>query len=142
MVVQAAAISTVIFRFIPKSESSQAAGLYALMRNEGGSIGIALVSTMLARKAQVFQETLGQHVTASTGMVQQYVSGAVGAPGNAADHGYLAMASLYNAMQRQAMLLSYMSQFRLLCGIVVVMLPMVFLLKRTTTQKHIELEVH
>jgi DHA2 family multidrug resistance protein len=135
-------ISTVIFRFIPKTESSQAAGLYALMRNEGGSIGIALVSTMLARKAQVFQETLGRHVTASTGMVQQFVSGAAGGPGNAADHSYLALATLYNAMQRQAMLLSYMSQFRLLCGIVVAMLPMVFLLKRPAAQKHIELEAH
>jgi DHA2 family multidrug resistance protein len=40
------------------------------------------------------------------------------------------------------MLLSYMSQFRLLCGIVVAMLPMVFLLKRPAAQKHIELEAH
>jgi MFS transporter, DHA2 family, multidrug resistance protein len=32
-------VSTIIFRFLPKTESSQSAGLYALMRNEGGSIG-------------------------------------------------------------------------------------------------------
>ena len=44
-------ISTVIFRFLPKDQSSQAAGIYALMRNEGGSLGIALVSTMLQRRA-------------------------------------------------------------------------------------------
>jgi len=52
-------ISTVIFRFIPKTDSSQAAGLYALMRNEGGSLGIAFVSTMLQRKSQVHQQMLG-----------------------------------------------------------------------------------
>jgi DHA2 family multidrug resistance protein len=32
-------VSIVIFRFLRKTESSQAAGLYELMRNEGGSIG-------------------------------------------------------------------------------------------------------
>ena len=51
-----APVSTIIFRFFLKTDSSQAAGLYALMRNEGGSIGIALVSTMLQRKAQVHQQ--------------------------------------------------------------------------------------
>jgi DHA2 family multidrug resistance protein len=131
-------ISTMIFRFLPKTESSQAAGLYALMRNEGGSIGIAFVSTMLARKAQVFQQTLGQHVTASTGMVQQYVA----RTGSAADHGYFALATVYAAMQRQAMLLSYMDQFRWLCGVIVVMLPLIFFLKRPPAQKHVELEAH
>ncbi|HMF54358.1 MAG TPA: hypothetical protein VK593_08410 [Edaphobacter sp.] len=29
-------LSTVVFRFLPKTEISQAASLYALMRNEGG----------------------------------------------------------------------------------------------------------
>jgi pyruvate dehydrogenase complex dehydrogenase (E1) component len=32
-------------------------------------------------------------------------------------HRYLVMANLYKAMQRQAMLLSYVDQFRMICGI-------------------------
>ena len=72
-------ISTVIFRFLPRTESSQAAGIYALMRNEGGSLGIAWVSTMLQRNAQVHQQILGQHITASNGLVQQYLGGLGGA---------------------------------------------------------------
>ena len=75
-------VSTIIFRFLPKTESSQAAGLYALMRNEGGSIGIALVSTMLQRKAQLHQQMLGQHITASNGLVQQYIARAPASPGS------------------------------------------------------------
>jgi DHA2 family multidrug resistance protein len=133
-------ISTVIFRFIPKTESSQAAGLYALMRNEGGSIGIAFVSTMLQRRAQLFQQTLGQHITPSTAMAQQFLG--TPAAGNAADHTYLSMASLYNAMQRQAMLLSYMNQFQMLCGVILCMVPLIFFLKRPPAQKSIELDVH
>jgi DHA2 family multidrug resistance protein len=135
-------ISTVIFRFIPKTESSQAAGLYALMRNEGGSLGIAFVSTMLQRKSQVHQQMLGQHITASSGLVQQYIGRFVAIPGNVADHRYFAMASLYTAMQRQALLLSYMDQFRMLSGISLCMLPLIFFLKRPPVQKHVELDAH
>jgi DHA2 family multidrug resistance protein len=135
-------VSTMIFRFLPKTESSQAAGLYALMRNEGGSIGIALVSTMLQRNAQLHQQILGENITASSSLVQQYIGRAAASPGNVADHRYLAMANLYSTMQRQAMLLSYMDQFRMLCGIVLCMLPLIFFLKRPPVQKHIELDAH
>lgn len=135
-------ISTIIFRFLPKTESSQAAGLYALTRNEGGSLGIALVSTMLQRKAQVHQQMLGQHITASNPLVQQYLGSVAGSPGNPSDHRYSAMALLYNALQRQATLLSYMDQFRMLCGIMLCMLPLIFFLKRPPAQKHIELDAH
>ncbi|WP_220464930.1 DHA2 family efflux MFS transporter permease subunit [Granulicella sp. 5B5] len=135
-------ISTVIFRFLPKTESSQAAGLYALMRNEGGSLGIALVSTMLQRKSQLHQQILTQHITATNPIVQQTLGAAASAPGNFAQNHYLAMASLYNALQRQATLLAYMDQFRMLGLICLCMVPLIFFLKRPPALKHIELEAH
>jgi len=135
-------VSTIIFRFLPKTESSQAAGLYALMRNEGGSIGIALVSTMLQRKAQLHQQILGENISASGSLVQQYIARAGASRGNVTDHRYLAMANLYRATQRQAMLLSYMDQFHMICGIILCLLPLVFFLKRPPAQKHVELDVH
>ena len=112
------------------------------MRNEGGSLGIALVSTMLQRKAQLHQQMLGQHITASNPLVQQYLARAAASPGNLADHRYLALGSLYNDMLRQAMLLSYMDQFRTICGITLCMLPLVLFLKRPPARKHVELDVH
>jgi hypothetical protein len=66
----------------------------------------------------------------------------IASPGNVADHRYLAMVNLYWATQRQAMLLSYMDQFRMICGIILCLLPLVFFLKRPPAQKHVELEVH
>jgi len=135
-------VSTIVFRFIPKTESSQGAGLYALMRNEGGSIGIALVSTMLQRRAQVFQTVLGQHMTASSPMVQEAFAHLSAVPGNHADNRYFALAQLYQAMQRQALLLSYMDQFKMLAGVMLCMLPLVFFLKRPPVQKHMELDAH
>jgi DHA2 family multidrug resistance protein len=135
-------ISTIMFRFLAKEDSSQAAGLYALVRNEGGSIGIALSSTLLQRKAQLFQQTLGQNMVASSPWVQQAIAAMSAHPGNAADNHYTAMARLYAAMQQQANLLSYMDQFRALGIVMVVMLPLIFFLKRPPTQKHIELDAH
>ena len=135
-------ISTVMFRFLPKEQSSQAAGISALVRNEGGSIGIALSSTMLQRKAQVHQQVLGQHMYASSPRVQQFIGSMASQPGNAADHHYAAMAHLYAAMQQQANLLSYMDQFRALAGVVLLLLPLILFLKRPPAQKHVELDAH
>jgi DHA2 family multidrug resistance protein len=135
-------ISTVVFRFLPKTESSQAAGIFALMRNEGGSLGIALVSTMLQRREQVHQAMLGQHITATSPMVQTYMNGVAATAGNASDVHYSGMAQLYGALQRQASLLSYMDQFAMLGGIMLVMVPLVFFLKKPPVLKHIELEAH
>jgi DHA2 family multidrug resistance protein len=85
---------------------------------------------------------LGQHVTASNAMVQQAVGQMAAGPGNTADNHYVALAQLYGAMQRQASLLAYMDQFKMLCGIMLCMVPLVFFLKRPPAQKHIELEAH
>jgi DHA2 family multidrug resistance protein len=135
-------ISTIMFRFLPKEQSSQAAGIYALVRNEGGSIGIALSSTLLQRKAQLYQQTLGQNVTASSPWVQQFVARLSAHAGNAVDAHHSAMARLYAAMQQQATLLSYMDQFKTLGCVILVLLPFIFLLKRPPAQKHIELDAH
>ena len=51
-------LSTIMFRFLPADQSSNAAGIYALVRNEGGSIGIAVSSTFLQRTAQMHQTYL------------------------------------------------------------------------------------
>lgn len=47
-----------------RDEIGTATGCINLMRNVGGSVGIAMVSTFLARRAQVQQTTLGEHITA------------------------------------------------------------------------------
>jgi DHA2 family multidrug resistance protein len=135
-------ISTIMFRFLPKDQSSQAAGIYALVRNEGGSIGIALSSTLLQRKAQVYQQVLGQNMTSSSPWVQQFIAGFASRPGNSADNHYAALARLYAEMQRQANLLSYMDQFRALGVVMLLLLPFILLLKRPPAQKHIELDAH
>jgi MFS transporter, DHA2 family, multidrug resistance protein len=47
-----------------RDELGTATGCINLMRNVGGSVGIALTSTFLARRAQVQQNFLSEHITA------------------------------------------------------------------------------
>ena len=64
-------LSTIMFRFLPTDQSSNAAGIYALVRNEGGSIGIAISSTFLERTAQTHQAYIGAHISASNPLALQ-----------------------------------------------------------------------
>jgi len=135
-------VSTIMFRFLPKEQSGQAAGLYALVRNEGGSIGIALSSTMLERKTQAYQQQLSQHLDPASPLVREAMGGQGQTLMHYGQQGYNQMALLYERMQQQALLLSYMDLFRTLCGATVVLLPLILFLKRPPAMKHVELDAH
>jgi DHA2 family multidrug resistance protein len=124
-------LSTIMFRFLPADQTSNAAGIYALVRNEGGSIGIALSSTFLQRMTQAHQTYIGANITANNAlaMAGAHAAGAA-VGGSAADQSYAGLASLYHQVQQQASLLAYMDQFRLFAYLLVALLPLVLLLKR------------
>src|ERR1700730_11146252 len=56
-------INTMAFYFIDKAKTSYATGLINLARNIGGSSGIALVTTLIARRQQFHQNILVSHLT-------------------------------------------------------------------------------
>src|SRR5215470_14671028 len=57
-------LTTVSMDPIPREKMGNATSLFNLMRNIGGSIGIAVTGTMIARNTQSTTATLGSHVTA------------------------------------------------------------------------------
>jgi DHA2 family multidrug resistance protein len=124
-------LSTIMFRFLPMEQSSNAAGIYALVRNEGGSIGIALSSTFLQRSAQTHQAYLGARLAPSNPAVMQAMHSLGGVRGGTApDQAYAGLSLLYSQVQRQANLLAYMDQYRLFAYLLLAMVPLVVLLKR------------
>ena len=137
-------ISTIMFRFLPMEQTSNAAGIYALVRNEGGSIGIALSSTFLQRTAQAHQTYLASNLTASNALVQQATHTVAGPQGfDLANRGYASMTLLYGQLQRQATLLAYMDQYRMFAYVLLAMAPLVFFLKKPPKLAgKIELEAH
>ncbi len=56
-------LTTATMSQLGQAQIGNASGLYNLMRNLGGSIGIAFVTTMLARGAQTHQALMVGHLT-------------------------------------------------------------------------------
>jgi DHA2 family multidrug resistance protein len=129
-------LSTIMFRFLPTDQTSNAAGIYALVRNEGGSIGIAISSTFLERTAQAHQAYIAAHLPAANRHAIQAAQalaaahGTIAGSGSASNNAYAGLALLYAQVQRQAQLLAYMDQYRMFTYILLFLLPLVFLLKR------------
>lgn len=127
-------LTTLAMSRLERQQIGNAAGIYNLMRNIGGSIGIATVSTMLVRGAQRHQNDLAAHNTVVDAVTQQVAAGLTGkfAMGGAgqANAGHLALGSIYRSMQQQASLLAYADNFRLMALLTVLCIPLVALFGR------------
>lgn len=116
-----------------REQIGNATGLYNLMRNIGGSIGISLATTLIARRAQVHQMILAAHVTpfdnaaqSQLSMLQQiYARGA-----GSVDGARQALAALYTIVVQQATLLAYVDIFRFLAWVALLCIPSALLLRK------------
>ena len=131
-------LTTLAMSRLRKSEIGNAAGIYNLMRNIGGSIGIASVTTMLVRGSQAHQNYLAAHVTAGNSVAMGVLQGlqakfcAAGMDHYSAHQ--KALGSIYRSLQQQASLLAYADNFRLLGSLALLCIPLAMLLRRA--QKH------
>jgi MFS transporter, DHA2 family, multidrug resistance protein len=130
---------------VPKEEMGNATSLFNLMRNIGASIGIATVTTVLARHQQVHTNVLGEHVNPYSQQAQAMfrgVRGALMARGvdavTATQQGY---AIVFGMVQQQAAIMSFNDAFWLLTVIFLLMLPLVFLMRKPKHQKN-EIAMH
>jgi DHA2 family multidrug resistance protein len=127
-------INTAAYAFIPKNKTNAASGLINLARNIGGSIGISLVTTMLARRTQFHQANLNNDIHAGSPQLQAMIAEttrALIAKGSTAyQASHQAYALVANMLDRQAAMLAYIDNFWLLGVSVLVMLPFVFLMKK------------
>jgi DHA2 family multidrug resistance protein len=127
-------INTAAYAFIPKNKTNAASGLINLARNIGGSIGISLVTTMLARRTQFHQANLNNDIRAGSPQLQAMIAEttrALIAKGSSAyQASHQAYAMVANMLDRQAAMLAYIDNFWLLGVSVLVMLPFVFLMKK------------
>jgi DHA2 family multidrug resistance protein len=127
-------ITTLAYTSVPPDKNNNASALINLSRNLGGSIGIALLTTLLARTAQQHQNVLIEHVTpydpAYQAMAQSLQHRMLGQGGSAADALLKAQAMIANLVDQQAQLLAYLDDFRLLALIFAGLVPLVFLMRR------------
>jgi MFS transporter, DHA2 family, multidrug resistance protein len=126
-------LTTMAMGTLANEQMGNAAGVFNLMRNTGGSLGIAAVTTMLARGAQIHQAAMVSHLTPYDPAVQQRLhqaAGALGSTGGSVTSNQQAYGSIYATLVRQATVMSYIDNFRMLSFLCFLCVPMVFLFKR------------
>jgi DHA2 family multidrug resistance protein len=111
-------LSTMTLATIRKDRLVNATAVYGMMRNAGGSIGIAVVTTLLAQRSQVHQSTLVAHITSfdeeTRARLAQYASHFVSQGSDTFTAQGRAMVLLYRETVTQAQLLAYVDDFWLL----------------------------
>jgi len=128
-------LSTTTMAFLKNEEIGNASGLYNLLRNIGGSVGISVVNTIVARHEQLHRNELAASLSAGRVEVQGAISGvqrylgAQGAsPTTALDQAYGLVNQTLNAQSR---LWSYVDDFRYMALVCFACVPIVFLLKKS-----------
>ncbi len=119
---------------LPQNQIGNASGIYNLMRNTGGSIGIAAMTTFLARGAQTHQNTLSGYLNQYNPAFQETVQRIQNGMGSGATL-QQAYGSIYSTLVRQASVLSYIDNFRLLAFLCLICAPAAFLFKRVKGAK-------
>jgi len=127
-------LSTTTLAGLPNEQIGNASGLYNLMRNIGGSIGIALVNTIVTRHTQTHRTELSHSLSAANPNVQSQLHGiqqflsAQGASSALAEQ--RAYGLLNRALEGQSLLWSYVDDFRYMALVCFMCIPIVFLLKK------------
>jgi len=131
-------INTSAFSTVPREKLAYATGLMNLFRNIGGSGGIAMVTTTLARREQFHHQVLVSHLTPldpAYGEMLRNTTAAIAARGSSVvDAANQAQAILYATVQRQAAMLAVTDTFWILAVIFVAMIPLAVFLKPTSPQ--------
>jgi MFS transporter, DHA2 family, multidrug resistance protein len=129
-------IITASYFGLPREKSSNIAGLLNFTRNIGASIGTSLVTTMVARRAQVHQSYLVAHTTAGTPRLTQAVASLAARLMRAGVEPTVArreaQARVYRTVIVQATALAYIDVYWVLAISAAIMVPMCFLLRRNT----------
>jgi DHA2 family multidrug resistance protein len=127
-------VNTLAYSDMPPGASNQVSAMVNLMRNMGGSIGISLVTTMLARRQQVHQAYLTRNAYQDNPLLRQALSQMTNRFATRTDPvqaAHQAQAQFYLATQRQAAILSYIDCYWLLGTLALLSIGLVYIAKKT-----------
>jgi DHA2 family multidrug resistance protein len=127
-------VSQLAYSYLPKHKNNKASSLTNLFRNQGGSVGIAFVTTLLARRTQYHQSVLVAHATP---FQQRYQETLTSVTRYFATHGFTApdaalhaTAQLARIVHQQAAFLGFLDCFWVLGCACLIGAPLVFFARK------------
>ncbi len=128
-------INSVVYAGVPVTKNNAVSGIVNLSRNMGGDIGIALVTTLIARRTQFHQATLvtnvapGNHtLLARLNSIALALQHAGASSTEALKQAY---AAVYRQVLQQAQTLAYLDALFVLACFTALMVPLVLMTRRT-----------
>lgn len=131
-------LSTITMGTLGNEKIGGAAGLYNLLRNVGGSVGISLVNTIVARRSQVHRSEISHSLSPGNPLLQSRLHEFAHAlalhtdPVTAMKQAELIVEGI---LGKQALLWAYVDDFRYLAVLCFASVPITFLLKRAHAQR-------
>jgi len=117
-------LSTITFSTLPRNILTQGTAIFSLMRNIGGSIGISIVVALLAENTQIVHSRLVEHLRPDNPLAQ--------APFLTQPFSLTApsgIAALNAEATRQAAMVAYIDDFKLMMLLVILSSPLLLLLR-------------
>jgi DHA2 family multidrug resistance protein len=108
-------LATMATSTISREEMGNATGIFNMLRNIGGSVGISMATTAIIRRSDLHQTYLSTHLTGSTAVFQQksaVLAGYLGQQLGRAQGRPGSMDLIYSLMKQQSALLAYVDIFR------------------------------
>lgn len=122
-------LSTITFATLPRQILTQGTAIFSLMRNLGGSVGIAMVVALLVENTQTVHSRLVEQLRPDNPLAQlPYLSAPYSLTVPAG------IAALNNEVTRQATMVAYLNNFKLMMLIVIAVLPLLLLLRNPRAQ--------
>jgi MFS transporter, DHA2 family, multidrug resistance protein len=120
-------LSVVTLSTLSTTERAEGAGLYSLSRNIGSSVGISVVNSLLTRNTQVNHAAIAQQVTAVNRMFELPTIAQAWNPLTAAGR-----AALDAIITRQAQIIAYIDDYKLLMIATVAVLPLLVVFRKSS----------
>jgi DHA2 family multidrug resistance protein len=127
-------INVAAFAYVPKEKTNMGTGIINLARNIGASVGIATVTTMLDRRTQFHQARLVERVNDFSRAYHNLLNGTqlklVSAGSTMAHASVQAHGIVYNTLERQAVMLAFLDNFKMLGIVFFAVIPILLLMKK------------
>ena len=131
---------------VPREKNNQISSMNSFMRNVGGSIGIALISTSIARVAQKRRNFMVAHATPGTPQYDSFVAGMSktlqGQGSGSVDATHKAYGMLSYLIDRQATTIAYVEVISILAIIILSLVPFLLIMKRNKQATAEQTAVH
>jgi DHA2 family multidrug resistance protein len=124
-------LQVVAFATLPAVLRTDGTALFSLVRNVGSSIGVSVASFLLAQNTQIAHAALAAHVTPFNRMLQ---SGGAYLYWNSATQAGLS--ALNGEITRQASIIAYMDDFKLMLIVSLPAILLLFLMRRPRSAPH------